>query len=96
MNTTTNDNPQPDSATRPDCARASGSAPPFPRRHPSAPQTVEECDEAIAYWSFIQRHTGLCVQESDLSSTIDALLDLRLQIEKPNTEVSNPGHQNTL
>ena len=48
--------------------------PPFPKREPS---TVEECDEAIAYWSALSQASGLPVINSDGSDAIDALLDLR-------------------
>jgi hypothetical protein len=51
--------------------------PTFPRRHPAPPETQEECDEAIAFWYVMSRTTGLPVVESDGSSTLDKLLELR-------------------
>lgn len=51
--------------------------PAFPRRHPAPPETLEECDEALAYWSTLAEMTGLPIFDGDGSSTVDNLLELR-------------------
>jgi hypothetical protein len=67
--------------------------PTFPRRHPAPPETQEECDEAIAYWSAMSEMTGLPVTESDGSSTLDKLLELRPSL--PNANCPDAGEKGT-
>lgn len=66
--------------------------PPFPRRHPAPPETQQECDEALSYWSALSEKFGLPVTEDDGSSSLDKLLDLRPSL--PDTPPLEKTHQN--